>query len=103
MEIITAQEASEILRMPPSWVYRNKNALGAFQAKPGGRLLFDKQTIREKFNAVSNEKRQMACAPDDRRETKNKNLSNQKGGQSLGSKSKPRNVGGRDDPHGIFG
>ena len=99
---LTASQVAKALNVSPSWVYRNKRALGGTQVTPGGRLLFfeDELQRRLKPDAISDEKREMACSQNDRRQAQNKNVQNQKGGNQVGGRTKRMD---RDDPHGIFG
>lgn len=71
MATLTAKDVAARLHKPASWVYRNKVALGGFQPQRGGSILFSSAKIDQILrgeHAISNEKRKMEGAKDDRRE-----------------------------------
>ena len=61
--MLSVEQVASILAVPPDWVYRNKHALGCFQAKHGGRILFSEnliEAIKEGTYAIPDEIREVA-------------------------------------------
>lgn len=104
-KFLNVKEVAELLQVSENYVYRNKYALGAFQACRGGRLLFFKNELIERIrrnNAIQGEKRQMESNENDRREKINKTIQNQKRSIKMGGKIKSRGTGNVVNRHGIF-
>lgn len=106
IKILTVKDVAKVLKMSTGFVYRNRNALGAFQACRGGRLLFLEDEIqrilRRKANAISREERQMERNQDDRRSETNEIVQKQKRSKKMGGNVQFREFEKDANRHGIL-
>jgi hypothetical protein len=106
LKILTVKEIAKDLQVSASFIYRNKHALGAFQACRGGRLLFLEDEIqrilRRKSNAISRKERQMERNQNDRRPEADEIVRNKNQSKKMGGDVQFRKIGRDENRHGII-
>ena len=94
------------MQVSASFIYRNKHALGAFQACRGGRLLFLEDEIqrilRRKSNAIFGKKRKVESPQNDRRQETDEIIQKQKRSKKMGGNVQSRENGSNANRHGLF-
>ena len=106
IKILTVKDVAKVLPVSISFIYRNKHALGAFQACRGGRLLFledeVQRILRRKSNAIPRKERQMERDQDDRRSEANEIIQRQKRSKKMGGNVQFREFEKDANRHGIL-
>ncbi len=98
MNIITAKDVAELLKVSEWFVYKHYSVLGGFKIQ--GVVRFEESLVLEAINERIKDSRQVAVRCDEKRpEIRQERVSDQNRSQSSGSGSHKKN---RHDKHGLL-
>jgi hypothetical protein len=103
---LTVKDVVKVLNVSKNYVYRNKHALGAFQACRGGRLLFSEENLKriigDNTDAIPGKKWEMESPQNDRWKKTNEIIQKQKPSKKMGGGTKHNIICKTEDRYGLL-